>query len=126
MAKKKSYTLTVTAERDFREAKRWSQARWGKEQTTAYFTDLHKGAEFIAHHQQNITDRNTLTAATGLGIYPVREHYIVYLPVSETHIIIVALIRQVRDVCAILQANQFRIQREIKSLKVSLNAFDND
>lgn len=36
MAKKaKYYQLTVTAEKDFQEAKAWSLSRWGKEQKKA-------------------------------------------------------------------------------------------
>lgn len=120
MPRKKSYTLTETAERDFRQARQWSLSRWGREQTKAYFIDLHTRAEYIAHHQESIVEKTTLVANTGLGIYPVREHYFIYTPVNDGHIIIVALIRQMRDVPAILQANHFRIQRELKALEATL------
>ena len=123
MVKKKSYTLTETAEWDFREARQWSRARWGEKQTKAYFFDLHNSAEYIAHHQASIAERASLVANTGLGLYPVKEHYLVYTPVNDSHIIIVALIRQVRDVPAILLANQFRIKREVKALQASLDTF---
>jgi hypothetical protein len=47
----------------------------------------------------------------------VREHYLVYLPSSETdQLIIVALIRQTRDVPSILRANNFLIKRQLKRL----------
>ena len=40
MAKKaKHYRLTLTAEKDFQEAKAWSLSRWGEELTKKYFKD---------------------------------------------------------------------------------------
>ena len=117
MPRKKSYILTLTAEQDFREAKQWSLSRWGKDQTKQYFSDLNDGAEYIANNYQSIKDNDYLTANTGLGIYAVREHYMVYMPVEEKTIIIVALIRQVRDVPAILQANNYIIKRELEEIK---------
>ena len=120
MPNSKHYVLTKTAEKDFRQAKQWSLSRWGKAQTQQYFTDLHQGAEYIAQNQQAIADKDHLTAETGLGIYAVREHYIVYLPVREQYIIVVALIRQVRDVPEILRTNHYRIRREVAALREKL------
>lgn len=54
--------------------------------------------------------RQGLTGDTKLGIYAVGEHFLVYVPIDKARIAIVALIRQVRDVPAILQANHFQIQ----------------
>ena len=51
-----------------------------------------------------------------LGIHPVREHYLVYVPISKNSIAIVALIRQTRDVPAILKAHGFKIQRQLKEI----------
>lgn len=120
MPRSRYYTLTKTAAKDFRQAKQWLLSRWGKEQTKRYFADLHRGAEYIAQNQQTIAARDHLTAQTGLGIYPLREHYIIYLPIEEQLIIVVALIRQVCDVPAILQSNQYRVLREIKAIKTKL------
>lgn len=111
--RRRSYVLTETAARDFRDARRWSQTRWGERATKAYFQRLHDGAEHIAAHQPAISGREELTGDTGLGLYPVGEHFLVYLPIDKTQIAVVALIRQVRDVRAILQANHFRIQRAL-------------
>ena len=110
------YTLTKTAEQDFRQAKRWSLSRWGKPLTKQYFTDLHTGAEYIAANHKSLQKRDTLTDETGLGIHPVREHYVIYVPNGDKDIVIVALIRQTRDVPNILKANQFIIQRELKDI----------
>lgn len=117
---RKSYVLVKTAERDFREAKRWSLARWGAKQTKLYFQRLHDCAEYIAKHQRAISRRDDLTNDANLGAYPVGEHYIVYAPVDDSQIAIVALIRQTRDVPAILQSNSFRIRR---ALDVALKSF---
>lgn len=111
--KRRYYILTATAERDFREAKRWSLTRWGKELTEQYFADLHENAEGIAQsHSMTIQIADT----SELGIYPVREHYLVYVPIGKNNIVIVALIRQTRDVPAILKANGFQIQRQLKEI----------
>ena len=108
-----AYVLTETAANDFREARRWSKARWGEQATKSYFRRLHEGAEYIAGHQTAIANRDDLTGHTNLGIYPVGEHYLVYVPIDKARIAVVALIRQVRDVPAILQANHFQIQRAL-------------
>jgi len=114
--KEKHYILTQTAERDFKQAKVWSLSRWGKELTQTYFTDLHEGAEYIAANQSYLQNKDYLTGDTGLGVYAVREHYIVYVSTSPNEIIIVALIRQIRDVPNILKANYFMFKRELKAI----------
>lgn len=117
--RRKSYILTETAAGDFREARRWSVARWGKKRTKSYFQQLHDGANYIATHQPAIAARDDLLGNTDLGVYPVGEHYLVYVPVNDTQIVIVALIRQTRDVPAILKANNFQIRRQlIAALKI--------
>ncbi len=118
----KPYILTETAERDFREAHRWSVARWGKKRTKSYFQQLHDGADYIATHQPAIAARDDLIGNTDLGVYAVGEHYLVYVPLSDNQIIIVALIRQTRDVPAILNANSFQIRRQLTSALKILQA----
>ncbi|TQV82777.1 type II toxin-antitoxin system RelE/ParE family toxin [Aliikangiella coralliicola] len=110
------YILTSTAERDFREARQWSLRRWGKELTKQYFLDLHKSAEEIAQNHLSSARNIHLTNKAGLSIHAVREHYIVYVPLSDKKIIIVALIRQTRDVPAILEKNSYIISRELKEI----------
>ena len=51
-----------------------------------------------------------------LSVYPIREHYLVYVPIREKRIAIVALIRQIRDVPAILNANGLVIRRQLKKI----------
>jgi plasmid stabilization system protein ParE len=110
---RKSYILTATAARNFREARRWSVARWGKKRTKLYFQQLHEGAEYIATHQPAMAPRDDLTGNTELGVYPVGEHYLVYAPIGDTQMVIVALFRQTRDVPTILEANSYRIRRQL-------------
>ncbi|MBV1901951.1 MAG: type II toxin-antitoxin system RelE/ParE family toxin [Kordiimonadaceae bacterium] len=116
MPKNKLYVLTETAAQDFRGAKRWSLARWSNELTKQYFTDLHKGADYIATHLNSVQKRDDLTGDTGLCIHAVREHYIVYVPTGVTEIIIVALIRQNQNVLRALKANSFKIHRSLKEI----------
>lgn len=111
--RRKSYILTETAAGDFREARRWSVARWGKKRTRSYFQQLHDGADYIATHQRAIATRDDLLENADLGVYPVGEHYLVYVPMNDTQIVVVALIRQTRDVPAILKANNFQIRRQL-------------
>ncbi len=111
------YVLTHRAELDLREARAWSLARWGSKLTRVYFGDLHKAAEYVATHHQALSNREDLTGDTGLFIHPVREHYLIYLPVDDGQIIIVAVLRQSRDAPQILGKAAFMIQREVKEIK---------
>ena len=113
---RRHYILTETAERDFRAARQWSSSRWGKALTKQYFTDLHECAESIAQNVERFSSREHISGAAELSVYPIREHYLVYVPISNKRIVIVALIRQTRDVPAILQANGFRIQKQLKEI----------
>lgn len=114
------YTLTQTAEDDFKKAKQWSNARWGKKLTQEYFKDLHKAAEHAAKNQTSIARKAHLTSIEGLDITVVREHYLVYVPSNDNHIIIVALLRQTQNVSSILKANSFIIQRSVKGALESI------
>ena len=115
--KKKNYILTETAERDFRQAKQWSLSHWGKDLTKQYFKDLHQAAEYVAHNHHSLPEKDYLTGSTELGIYAVREHYLIYIPVNKTQIVIVALIRQTREVPAIIKANNYIFRRELKKIR---------
>jgi plasmid stabilization system protein ParE len=114
---RKSYVLTVRAEADLREARAWSRARWGKELTSRYFEDLHDGAQYIAENHASLRHRHDLAAGGALFLYPVREHYVVYEPLAERFIAIVAVIRQGRDIPAILQKWAAPIRRELIEIR---------
>lgn len=112
----KHYILTRTAEQDFREARQWSLSRWGKTLTTQYFSDLHDSAEYLSKNHHFLLEKENLTGVAGLGIHAVREHYMIYVAVDNKTVVIVALIRQSRDVPAILKANSYIINRELKEI----------
>ncbi len=114
------YVLTETAERDFRAARQWSLSRWGKELTKQYFNDLHNCAESIARNPDQFSSIEHVPNAEELKVYPIREHYLVYVPVRDKCVAIVALIRQTRDVPGILNANGFIIQRQLKEVFAKL------
>lgn len=127
--KPRRYILTETAERDFREARGWSLSRWGRALTKQYFTDLHECAERIARNSGRFAPVEHVPNTAELSVYPIREHYLVYVPISEQRIAIVALIRQTRDVPAILNANGFVIRRQLRKILAKLalvnTAWDN-
>ena len=115
-SQKSHYILTETAARDFRQVRQWSLSRWGKSLTKQYFTSIHNSAEKLGQHQGSFGEISGLIdeVNTKLKVYPIREHYLVYMPLDKELIAIVALIRQTRDVPAIIEANSFKISRELK------------
>lgn len=114
---RRSYVLTVRAETDLWEARTWSRVRWGRELTSRYFQDLHDGAEHIAENHASLRNRHDLAGGTSLHVYPVREHYIVYEPLAAGFIAIVAVIRQGRDLPAILQKWAAPIRQELLQIR---------
>jgi plasmid stabilization system protein ParE len=117
-----NYILTSTAEQDFRDAKIWSRKRWGAELTKQYFQNLHNAANDLAQNYQRYKSRDDLNGDTGLSIYAIREHYLIYIPLINDRIIIVALTRQVRDVPAILKTHAVHIKSEVSEILRTLPA----
>ena len=113
----KKYTLTVSAETDLQSAKAWSLSRWDKALTKQYFTDLHEGANYIAENHKSLSPRSELANDTGLSVYPVREHYIVFVPVADNYIVIVSFIRQGRDLPSLLRKGSYQINRELLEIR---------
>jgi len=116
------YTLTRRAEKDLAELADWSLARWGGELTNAYLDQLHRGIEWVAKNQQKVAARPDLAADTHLSVYPLREHYVVFIPVGGEHIIILSFLRQGRDVATILRKNSARLTRELKNIMQKINS----
>jgi len=113
----KRYILTLKAANDLREARTWSRARWGKSLTRRYFEDLHKGAEYVAENCHRLRARNELLGDTPLHVHRIREHYLVYEPLSSDVIAVVAVIRQGRDLPAILRKWSGSIRRELADVR---------
>lgn len=118
---KASYLLTPTAREHLREAKAWSQGCWGKKLTKEYFHELEKAAIFIAENHANLTKNRQVFSSQSLGIYPVREHYIVFITLSKNKIAIVDFIRQGRDIPSILSKYGLIIQRELDNIRKNIN-----
>lgn len=110
------YQLTQTAERDFRAAKYWSQKRWGKDLTKQYFQDVHDTVNNIAQNPERYARRGELATPNNVQVVGVREHYVVYVPIKENFIIVVAFMRQVRDIPTILETHAEHIQKEVQSI----------
>ncbi len=117
---RRNYVLTDRAAADLREARTWSRARWGQTLTDKYFDDLHDGAQFIAQSRAALKERNTLAGGTSLLLYLVREHYLVYEPLNEQVIAIVAVIRAGRDIPAILQKWALPIRQELAQIRAKI------
>ena len=54
-------------------------------------------------------------------LHPVREHYLVYEPLDDHCIVIVAVIRQRRDVPAILQKWAAPLRRELSEIWAAID-----
>ena len=116
----KRYVLTARAAADLQEARAWSRARWGKELTRRYFDDLHEAAQFIAENYTALRERHDLAGGTALLVHPVREHYIVYEPLADRFIAVVAVIRQGRDIPSILQKWAAPVRRELTEIRAKI------
>jgi plasmid stabilization system protein ParE len=112
-----SYVLTARAAADLREARAWSRARWGTDLTAKYFDELHEAAQFIAENHESLRRRQEFGGGLALLLHPVREHYIVYEPLGEKLMAVVAVIRQGRDIAAILQKWAMPIRRELLEIR---------
>ena len=75
----------------------------------------------VARNHRSLPKKGYLTGTTGMGVHAVREHYIVYVPIDEKSIVIVALMRQSRNVPAVLRANDFMIRRQLQEIFERLN-----
>jgi plasmid stabilization system protein ParE len=96
-------------------------SRWGRELTREYFSGLHECAENIARNPERFSPVMQVSDTAELHVYPIREHYLVYVPVNGKRIVVVALIRQTRDVPAILNANGFLIRKQLKEIAENLD-----
>jgi plasmid stabilization system protein ParE len=85
--------------------------------TGRYFNDLHEGAHFVAENHSASRGRQELSGGSSLLVYPVREHYIVYEPLAERFIAVVAVIRQGHAFPAILQKWSVPIRRELMEVR---------
>lgn len=121
---RKYYTLTERAAEDLAALTNWSLIRWGEDLTDKYLEDLHEGTERIAKSYKSLRSRSELAAGTGVSIYPIREHYVIFHPVGKEHIVILALLRQGRDIPNILRANSVRIERELKDIRRNIEQGD--
>ena len=120
--RRKRYILTNRAAIDLREARAWSRARWGKALTNRYLDDLHKGAQYIAEHHASLRGRHDLAGGTALLLHAVREHYLVYEPLNDQCVVIVAVIRQRRDIPAILQKWAEPIRRKLTKIRTAIGS----
>jgi len=75
----------------------------------------------VAENHPARSDRRDLTGGTGLYVHSVREHYLVYEPLNRRSILLVAVIRQGRDMPAILQKWVGSIRRELADIRARID-----
>jgi plasmid stabilization system protein ParE len=114
------YTLTKRAEADLEELYRNSLEQYGSIQTNKFMNDLKKAAEFAADNIGKVPTRAHLTGESGLSLYPVNNHFIAYRPVTEKHIVVIAIFRQSRDVVAMIAAEADRFRAEFSEIEQSI------
>jgi plasmid stabilization system protein ParE len=112
--KTKHYLLTQTAANDFRRAKAWSLKRWGKENTTSYFQHIENIANELG--KQTLLAKTDVLDVDNLSIWPIKEHYLVYIPLDNELIAIVGLFRQTQDLTSIIQNNSFAFKHQFAKL----------
>lgn len=112
---KAKYFLSPTAISQLREHKKWSLEHFGRSVTKKYFEDIDKGFKYIADNQQRLPKKPELTANTELSIYPICEHYVVYISLSDG-IYIAAVLGQAQDIPNILNENNALFQREFSEI----------
>lgn len=96
--------------------------RWGEELTVEYFSALDEAAKKLANNTKTFRTREELTGGTGLQLFPFREHFLVYEPLNERQIMIVAVLRQSQDIPRILSKGSFVIVKELESLRAQLRS----
>ena len=105
---------------DIRDVVDWSLQRWGKLKTVQYLTELHQALEHIAANFktfENNKSRDDLSGGSGLLLYPVNKHYVVFTPISDKAIGVAAIIRQGRDIPSILQKDGFAIRLDLEEIR---------
>lgn len=108
----RNYFLSPTAIKHLRDHKRWSLEQFGYDITKKYFQDMDKGFQHIADNYERFPSRSELTGESGLSIYPVREHYVVFVPMNDG-IHIADVLGQSQDIPNILGENAAIFQREL-------------
>ena len=108
----RTYFLSPTAINHLRDHKRWSLERFGHATTEKYFQDMDKGFQYIADNYERFPSRSELTDESNLFIYPVREHYVVFVPMNDG-IHIADVLGRTQDIPNILSENAAIFRREI-------------
>jgi plasmid stabilization system protein ParE len=111
------YTLTRRAEADLDELHEKSLEQFGRIQTNKFMADLKKAAEFAANNIGKVPTRAHLVGDSGLSLYPIHNHFIAYRPVTEDHIVIIAIVRQSRDIAALITAESDRFRADFSEIE---------
>jgi plasmid stabilization system protein ParE len=116
----RKYTLTKGAEADLDEIHRRSLEQFGRPRTNKFMAELKKAAEFAADNIGKVATRSHLTGDSGLSLYPVRSFFIAYRPVSENHIVIIAIFPQSRDIVTLVMKEADRFRKDFEEIELGI------
>jgi plasmid stabilization system protein ParE len=109
------YFLSPTAIEHLRAHKKWSLKQFGHKTTKKYFQDMDKGFQYIADNYERFSSRPEITGETGLCVYPIREHFVIFVPFNNG-VHIADVLSQVQDIPNILSENAAVFQRELSQI----------
>jgi toxin ParE1/3/4 len=110
------YYLTPTAADDLREIGRRTADEWGNRQAQKYLDELRRGFERIAEYHKTFVNRDDMNGGTGLSLYHVGKHYVVYVPLTDNVVIIASLVYHSRDIPNHLKEIGFEIRRDLQTI----------
>jgi plasmid stabilization system protein ParE len=113
------YFLTQRSIDSLRDIRVYSIVKFGKPTTRRYFEDLTKGFAYLASTDVSAATRKDIVGDHCLQVYPIREHYAVYVTTS-LGVIILDVVLQSRDVPNFLNKNIALLRAELKGLEKSL------
>lgn len=108
------FRLTSTAAAQFEKIGRDTAAKWGNDQARRYLIELRDGFETIAARHDRLPPK---PAGVGdLRLHRVNRHYVVFLPLTEEVVAIVAILHERMDVPARLREMQGRLTSDIEAM----------
>ena len=112
---KRRFLFTPAGKKSWDRAKHYSRLHFPNE-TRQYFNDIVDVIESLAGRPHSYTYRDDLAANTGLKIYGVRAHYLIFSILPDDRIAIVAFEKKERDIFAILSRRSSEIRRELSHM----------
>jgi plasmid stabilization system protein ParE len=113
------YFLTQRAIHSLNDIRSYSITKFGRPTTRRYFEDLTKGFSYLASKDVSVAKRKDIAGDHCLQVYPIREHYAVYV-ITSVGVIILDVVLQSRDIPNFLNKNITLLRAELRGLEKSL------